>query len=100
MATNTGELRESLIDCIERVKNGTMSASNAKAVAMLAAQVSLSLQVEINVQRVSKDVPAPGQLALGEGLPKAREESVEDVTPRIPSSVWPGTVTTHRISDD
>jgi hypothetical protein len=79
MSTNTGELRETLIECIEKVKAGKMSASDAKAVAMLAAQVTMSLQVEVNVRReeVMLGKSPVGQLALGmEGpAPKPKEQS-------------------------
>lgn len=50
MATKTGELRESLMDCIDRVKNKKMDAADATAIAKLAAQVSLSMQVEANIR--------------------------------------------------
>lgn len=82
MSTNTGELRETLIGCIEKVKAGTMSASDAKAVAMLAAQVTMSLQVEVNVRRdeVLLGKKPVGQLALGnDGSPTAESGDVTDV---------------------
>lgn len=51
MGTKTGELRETLIEAIYEVRSGKMRPEQAKAIAMLAGQVNLSLQVEINVLR-------------------------------------------------
>lgn len=71
MGTKVGELRESLMDCIEKVKAGTMDPQNATAVAKLAAQISLSLQVEANVRLEGlrgEKLPL-GQLAIGDETP-------------------------------
>jgi hypothetical protein len=68
MATKTGEMRESLMDCIERVKAGKMDPTAATAVAKLAAQISLSLQVEANVRLEGlrgEKLPL-GRLAIGD----------------------------------
>lgn len=68
MGTKVGEMRESLMDCIERVKAGKMDAGDAQAVAKLAAQVSLSLQVEANVrlEGIRGEKLPLGQLQIGD----------------------------------
>jgi len=67
MATKTGELREMLIDAIEAVKAGKMDSNEAKSIAMLAGQVNLSLQVEINARRDEASIKGGiGALPLGE----------------------------------
>lgn len=48
MSTKTKELRDTLIDAINAVKDGKMDDKQAGAIARLAAQFSNSLQVEIN----------------------------------------------------
>jgi hypothetical protein len=106
MATNTGELREILIDCIEKVKAGKMTGNDAKAVAMLAGQITLSLQVEVNARReeVALTKGGVGTLALGDessrNVKADPAEEVEDATPsggaRL-AAAWPGAVTTHRL---
>lgn len=71
MGTKVGELRETLMDCIEKVKSGKMQASEATAIAKLAAQISLSLQVEATVRLEGlKGEKLPlGQLSIGEDMP-------------------------------
>lgn len=66
MATSTGELRETLIECIERVKAKRMDPSEAGAVAKLAAQVNTSLQVELNIRMAGIRTDAMGSLHVGE----------------------------------
>lgn len=71
MGTKTGELRESLMECIERVKAKKMDHAEAAAVAKLAAQISLSLQVEANVRLEGlrgEKLPI-GQLSIGDEPP-------------------------------
>lgn len=110
MSTSTGDLRAILIDCIEKVKSGKMSAVEAKAVAMLAGQVTLSLQVEVNARRddVLLGKQGLGSLGLGnasapsaaveeQGAQEQPREEVQDVVP-LARSPWPGTVTVHRLA--
>jgi hypothetical protein len=68
MATKVGEMRESLMDCIERVKNKQMDANQAQAIAKLAAQVSLSMQVEANIrlEGLKGEKKPLGQMAIGD----------------------------------
>lgn len=119
MSISTGELRETLIDCIEKVKKGQMSANDAKAVAMLAGQVTLSLQVEVNARRDQVGGTGNvGTLALGGGTvertvvvdqPKSDVIDIEDaeparapwpgLSPSAPPSVWRGAATVHRLKD-
>jgi len=50
VGTKVGELRESLMDAIEQVKAGKLDPHQAQAIAKLAAQISLSMQVEANLR--------------------------------------------------
>lgn len=68
MPTSTGELRESLIDCIERVKGKQMEPAAALAISKLAGQVNTSLQIELKAKAegsINADV-ATGALPIGE----------------------------------
>lgn len=68
MATNFGELRETLVKAIDAVKSGSMDAKDATAIAKLAAQVTNSLQVEINAIRELRALginSTPGTTSLG-----------------------------------
>ena len=67
MGTKSGELREMLVTVIEEVKSGKCTPDQAKAIAMLAGQVNLSMQVEINAQKDAIGKPALlGHMPLGE----------------------------------
>lgn len=69
MATKTGEMRESLMDAIESVKAGKLTAGDAGAIAKLAAQISLSMQVEANIRSAAVGAEARvkfGELPIGE----------------------------------
>jgi hypothetical protein len=111
MSTSTGDLRAILIDCIEKVKTGKMSGADAKAVAMLAGQITLSLQVEVNARRDDVLLGKQGLGALGlsntgapsgsveeQGAQDHPREEIVDVLP-IQRSPWPGAVTVHRLAD-
>ena len=50
MATKAGEFREVLLAVIDEVKAGTCEPEKAKAIAMIASQVNLSLQIELAAQ--------------------------------------------------
>lgn len=67
MSTSSGELRELLVSCIDQVKAGNLDFNDAKAIALLAQQVNLSMQVELNARRdghlPNKSI---GALPLGE----------------------------------
>lgn len=76
MGTKVGEMRETLMDAIERVMSGKMVAHDAVAIAKLAAQVSLSLQVEANLRTASllgARPPAFGALPIGDETPVVEE---------------------------
>lgn len=68
MSTSSGELRELLVSCIDQVKAGNLDFNDAKAIALLAQQVNLSLQVEVNARRDGHlSMPRRiGSLPLGE----------------------------------
>jgi flagellar basal body rod protein FlgF len=83
MARKTGDMREALMDAINQVKSGAMDPSKATAIAKLAGQISLSLQVEANI-RIAKLVDEKTEIG---GLP-------------ISSSPPPAGVLVHRIADD
>lgn len=72
MATTTGELRETLLECIDRVKAGKMDAGEAVAISKLAAQVNASLKIELDVRTVEADLARKGfgALPLGEEAQK------------------------------
>ncbi len=89
MGTKSGELRELLMDTIEKVRAGEIEPNQAKAVAMLAGQINLSLQVEVNA-RINQlkwgdddHATAIGHMPLGE------ENAPIDVTPRLMSEQQP-----------
>jgi hypothetical protein len=64
MGTKVGEVRESLLDAIELVKAGKLDPDSAHAIAKLAAQISLSLQVEANIR--AQGIPGTGfKLPMG-----------------------------------
>jgi hypothetical protein len=69
MGTRSGELREMLVEAIEAVRKGNLDPAEAKAIAALAGQINLSLQVELNARANSKNtdaVPQLGHLQLGD----------------------------------
>lgn len=71
MATTSGELREILIEAITAVRSRQLDANDAKAIAMLAQQVSLSLQTEVNARREERAIESGhveliGKLVLGD----------------------------------
>jgi hypothetical protein len=76
MSTSSGELRELLVSCIDEVKAGNLDFNDAKAIALLAQQVNLSLQVELNVRRDG------GLGSSGIGALPLGEDRVIDVTPK------------------
>lgn len=97
MGTKVGELRESLMDCIERVKAKKMDSSEATAIAKLAAQVSLSLQVESNVRLNDlrgEKLPL-GEMSIGEA-----PETIEEPKELVRSMLSGSSVFVHRIKDD
>lgn len=64
MGTNSGELREILIEAITAVRKGDLDHDDAKAIALLASQVNASLQVEVDVRREEKLLGHQGAVAL------------------------------------
>lgn len=71
MATKTGELREMLVDAIEAVRRRQLSPEDAKAIATLAQQINLSLQIEVNARAGDKYFTQNhfGSLAIGDERP-------------------------------
>lgn len=64
-------LRDALFDAIERVRDGEMDATEAKAISALASQICSTVDLEIKVAKLRTDYPAdtklviPGPLSLG-----------------------------------
>ena len=50
MGTKVGEMRETLMTAIEKVMEGKLDPQQAMAIAKLAGQISLSMQVEANIR--------------------------------------------------
>lgn len=75
MGTTTGEFRETLIEAITAVRQGKLDADDARAIAELAKQVSLNLQVEMNLRRQEVGVGSEGVALIG-------QQSVGDEAPR------------------
>lgn len=71
MATKTGEMREALMDCIERVRERKMSPEEATAIAKLAAQVSVSMKVEaeIRLEGLRGEKLPLGHMVIGDEAP-------------------------------
>jgi hypothetical protein len=71
LRTSAG-LRESLFTTIEKVRDGEMDATQAKAIAILAQQICATVELEIMVAKLRTDYPSdtkltiPGQLLLGD----------------------------------
>ena len=74
MPTSAGELRETLIEAIHAVRDGKIDHNTAKSMAMLAAQVTANLQVEVMARRMEVGLDAKGdrdligELSLGESV--------------------------------
>lgn len=66
MGTKAGELRETLMEAIAAVRRGELKAAEAKAIAALAGQANLSLQVELNLRTAEVNLKDMGSLPLGE----------------------------------
>ncbi len=66
MGTKTGELRETLIEVIHLVKENKCDTDKALAIAKLAAQVTASLQVELQLRlQELQTLQDRKQLAIG-----------------------------------
>lgn len=74
MGTKSGELREMLLSTIDKVLDGTVKPDQATAIAKLAQQINVSVQVEVNAQidqfkwsgSEQKRLPQLGHMVLGE----------------------------------
>lgn len=108
MSNSPTELRQVLMNCIAKVRAGTMSGNDAKAVAMMASQINASLQVELNMRREGIVIPDAPMLPA----PAAEEQPPEDSpqppegTQQEPSSPadlarapWPFGTTRHTLGD-
>lgn len=82
MGTSTGELRESLMDAIERVKARKLSPEEGLAIAKIAGQISLSMQVEANLRLTALQQQQPtvriGAMSIGEETPEADQIEAAD----------------------
>lgn len=76
MASKIGNMRDSLLQAMEQVRNGQLSPEKAKAMASLAHQVVAALDVELRVMLAAKVNPsraaeliesAPEKRAIGTG---------------------------------
>lgn len=92
MAVKAGDLREILLESIERVRRREMKPDEANAISKLAQQVNLSLQVEINVIQAQLELrgkgltDAIGELSLGAGAPMLPEpKPAIDMTHGLPT---------------
>lgn len=65
MGTKSGELREFLMSTIEQVRDGKCDPGRAKAIALLAGQINLSMQVEVNARVLQTKWGDGEQRALG-----------------------------------
>lgn len=67
MGTKFGEMRETLMEAIERVKAGTLEPQEAVAIAKLAAQITESMKAEANIRldgMLGEKLPL-GHMAIG-----------------------------------
>jgi hypothetical protein len=95
-----GELRRLLVDAIDDLKTGKLKANDAKAIAALAGQVNLSLQVELNMR-----VAAAAQKIDAEGSVEVAADKPEQLPPPAPPNLWSVSggivgIRQHFISDD
>lgn len=67
MGSSIGDVRESLFDAIEKVKKHSLAAEDAAAIAQLASQISLSLQVEAKLRDLDANLGRQpiGSLRIG-----------------------------------
>lgn len=79
MGTKSGELREMLISVIEGVQNGKVEPDAGRAIAALAAQVNVSLQIEVNARIQQIKWQDGEKRALGH-MPLGEEARAIDVT--------------------
>ena len=57
-------LRDTLFDCIEKVRKGDMDAQDAKAISSLAHQICETVSLEIEVAKLRTNYPADSKLVL------------------------------------
>lgn len=72
MATKTGEVREMLVDAIEAIRNGKLTAAEGNAIANIASQITRSLESEVNTRYARKEYDITdglGDMAIGEERP-------------------------------
>jgi len=101
-------MRESLMEAIDAVKAGRLDPQAATAIAKLAAQISLSMQVEANIRVNALTGPKPefGEMPIGNGQTLIENEPSQP-TAALPGfqqprtvGAWPESATTvHRLRD-
>lgn len=77
VATTTGKLRESLIECIGAVRRGNLDQNDARAIALLAREVTGSLDAELRARQIEKDLTKDGVALLGELVIGERDAEAE-----------------------
>ncbi len=109
MGTKTGELRETLMSAIAAVSDGKLEPARATAIAKLAAQINLSMEVEFNARlQLLKNGGAPsvGALPIGEEgqiveeAPRAASQLQIAAAPTDPPPAREDASTTHLLSDE
>lgn len=83
------ELREVLVAAIADVRAGTLKAADAKAIAALAGQVNLSLQVELNIRAAAFDRKIDAAMGALEVSTDAESAAPTPPIPPAPPNLWP-----------
>lgn len=93
MSRSVGQMREALMESIEKVRRGQMDPASATAIAKLAGQISLSLQVEANMRRdglIGKDVQHGAMQLSGPQSAEASGVTVHRISDEEPRRTLPG----------
>ncbi len=95
MSVKSGEMRQTLLRAIEEVRLGRLDAQQATAMAKLAAQVSLSLQVEANMRAAQLAAKEDfGEMEIGSAStmqalpPTSLVHRISDTAPKAKNSVF------------
>lgn len=84
-----GELRSFLTQVLTGIKEGTVTPTQAQAIAKVSAQINQSLMVEVNtalqLERMGKDRPVAGTMQLGNS--HAQPEPAVELPQVVPTGV-------------